>query len=335
MQKNKVFSAGRIVLACFFFLIISSVILEFSFRFFHYKTFAAPQEAFIYNRDCGYLYNPKQIGFEGGFRGGVPVKKNSNERRILCIGESITSGDFIPVESKTWPQLLEKRLNEKKISQNWKVFNGAIGGFGTQHILKMLETKIDLFDPDVVIIYAGAGGNGLVDGSLWVPYPVAKASDSWIARMDKFFYQHLTIYRCLLRYRFHNFLTRFAGVCNARGDCFHSHDYEGVLEDIRKIVLFVKSKNVVPVVIAFPIWKEKANRMLGSQAADTLQFIVQRISEIGEKTKSAHFDMRQIFRDTNEPENFYFYDYLHIKPEGCDRFSKAIADSLTVNKIIW
>jgi len=79
-----------------------------------------------------------------------PVKKDCNELRLICFGNSFTEGIGAPNDS-TWPKLLENKLNNL-LSKKVSVFNAGISGSDPFFYFKLLEEKMLKYNPDLVLL---------------------------------------------------------------------------------------------------------------------------------------------------------------------------------------
>lgn len=82
-----------------------------------------------------------------------PLKKQGDEYRIICLGNSFTEGVGTP-EDSTWPKLLENRLKsrtQKKIT----VFNAGCAGSDPFFEYALLEEKMLKYEPDIVFVALG------------------------------------------------------------------------------------------------------------------------------------------------------------------------------------
>ncbi len=71
--------------------------------------------------------------------------------RILVFGDSYTEGLQVPLE-KTFPALLEKKLNENSDSRKFEVLNFGQSGFGTaDSYMRYLNFGVQ-YDPDLVLL---------------------------------------------------------------------------------------------------------------------------------------------------------------------------------------
>jgi lysophospholipase L1-like esterase len=85
----------------------------------------------------------------------LPEAKPAGERRVLCLGDSITMAWGVPVE-RGWPRLLEAQLQQRDPS----VHTVNAGGAGTVCVDEYwwgLKNRFGRFDPDVVVVAMSCG----------------------------------------------------------------------------------------------------------------------------------------------------------------------------------
>jgi len=88
-----------------------------------------------------------------GYRGEVyPEKKGMNEFRIICVGDSCTFGWNASIP---YPKALSKLLNENESSRVYSVINFGTPGYTSYQGLKLLESEIFHYNPDVVTVFFG------------------------------------------------------------------------------------------------------------------------------------------------------------------------------------
>ena len=77
--------------------------------------------------------------------------KPAGVRRVLCVGDSFTAGEQVPIE-QTWPGVLERLLNENASGEAWEVVNAGYPAYCTALEARWLEKFGALFDPDRVVL---------------------------------------------------------------------------------------------------------------------------------------------------------------------------------------
>ena len=81
------------------------------------------------------------------------ITEKNNEYRILSIGESTTATLFNGESS--WPEELERILNNRSSIIKFKVFNEGLSGTTSIHILNNLKDNLRKYNPDMVIAMMG------------------------------------------------------------------------------------------------------------------------------------------------------------------------------------
>ncbi len=121
-----------------------------------------PYASFITSPNPRLRYVPKP-GSQGISSYGIrdyeyPLEKPDGTFRIGVLGDSVAFGYCTPTESlpieKTFPKLLEKRLNAPVLPghQKVEVINLAVSGYDTLQEVEFLRTKGLAFDPDLILV---------------------------------------------------------------------------------------------------------------------------------------------------------------------------------------
>lgn len=87
------------------------------------------------------------VGFGYFNRGG-------NYTTILCLGDSVTKGEGVPVK-KNYPAQLENLLNLSLKEKKFQVINSGAGRVNTAIVLDSLPDLIDRFKPKIIILMVG------------------------------------------------------------------------------------------------------------------------------------------------------------------------------------
>jgi lysophospholipase L1-like esterase len=78
------------------------------------------------------------------------LHKPDGSRRIAIIGDSVTAGLWINDDTKVYPAVMEKHLQNLGFSVD--VMNLGVAGYNTQQEVEMLKDKGLKFNPDLVIL---------------------------------------------------------------------------------------------------------------------------------------------------------------------------------------
>jgi lysophospholipase L1-like esterase len=110
-----------------------------------------------WNYKSYYGVEPKQLVNSLGYRGKeTTVEKPEHVFRIVCLGGSTTFGLGESDESQTYPELLEKRLNELYPGgPHFEVINAGTPGWSSAESLINLHFRVLELSPDMVILYDG------------------------------------------------------------------------------------------------------------------------------------------------------------------------------------
>ncbi|MFH1857775.1 MAG: SGNH/GDSL hydrolase family protein [Candidatus Omnitrophota bacterium] len=174
--------------------------LEGWLRFTHrgIRTYLPPG-AYQSHPTCRYTLKPNFTGRSLG----VPFQFNAKgfrdlERsyekgvgvfRILCIGDSVTFGPGLPFE-KTYPQMLERRLNQRFPDRQIEVLNMSVPSYGTVYEARLLEEEGVRYHPDLVMFVYVYNDSGY-------SLPLTPAKIKWINAIKDFF-RHLAMYEFLV-----------------------------------------------------------------------------------------------------------------------------------------
>jgi lysophospholipase L1-like esterase len=85
----------------------------------------------------------------------LPQTKETNEYRILCVGDSCTLGFWVD-QHQTYPYQLQQLLNQRSdLGRHYRVINGGCVGFTSFQVSRFLERWLPRIRPDMVIFSAG------------------------------------------------------------------------------------------------------------------------------------------------------------------------------------
>lgn len=79
-----------------------------------------------------------------------PGPRQPGEFRILCLGDSISTGNDLP-NKYTYEFVMRADLQKRFPHRLWRVKNGAVNGYSIQQSLAVLEELYDVWQPDLVI----------------------------------------------------------------------------------------------------------------------------------------------------------------------------------------
>ncbi len=140
------------------------LLLEVALRIAGYDPFSAMRQgrgAFLRPSDVPDLHYELRPGARGlawgtrvsinslGFRGPEPDPAHPGRPRILVIGDSVAFGNRLPA-GREFPALLQTQLREQIPSA--EVLNLAVTGYDTVQEIALLESRLDLLRPDLVVL---------------------------------------------------------------------------------------------------------------------------------------------------------------------------------------
>ena len=143
-------------------IVILLIILELIFRIGKefpvlYETgsdqaYITPTDNFIlgYELKRGYEAGIYKINSLGMRDYTSSVEKEEGIFRIATVGDSLTFGVEIELD-KTWPKLLERKLQEK-ISKDIEVYNLGVDAYNSEQEAEYIDKKVLGFKPDLIII---------------------------------------------------------------------------------------------------------------------------------------------------------------------------------------
>jgi lysophospholipase L1-like esterase len=148
-------------------LVVAFVLGELGVRVLqHYGVLADPRETAVFepveyagkfrmsrNEALGWELDPNDpLVNADGFRGREYEVGKSDAIRIIALGDSVTFGRGVPLES-TYAKLLEDRLNrEERGSLRYEVLNLGVGGYNSRQQLEFYKKKGRKYEPDFLVI---------------------------------------------------------------------------------------------------------------------------------------------------------------------------------------
>ncbi len=98
------------------------------------------------SKDFNFKVQYNSIGLRGEVK---KKKKDSNEYRIVVLGDSFVEG-FGTSNDSTFPKLLEKKMNS--VSLKTSVINGGICGSNPLYEINLYHNKLEEYNPNLVIM---------------------------------------------------------------------------------------------------------------------------------------------------------------------------------------
>jgi len=203
----------------------------------------------IPNKDT-YLYSIITSTNSHGMRDDEPIISESNPpRRIVAIGDSFTFGYRVKGED-TYPNVLEKLLNQQRSDERFEVLNLGVGGYSTQQEAIALKHNGLKWDPELIII-----GYTLNDPQIDPLQPLQAYFNKKIK-----WWQHFNILRLIAELKF-MYDVRTLG----NGDYFiyvHNDDrkWQSVVSGFHEISNSSREKDIPVLLIIFPMIDKHGTR---------------------------------------------------------------------------
>lgn len=105
------------------------------------------------NQNLGWELDPSDPRINAdGFRDREYAVGKSDAIRIIALGDSVTFGRGVPLES-TYAKVLEDRLNrEDRDGLRYEVLNFGVGGYNSRRQLELYKAKGRKYEPDLLVI---------------------------------------------------------------------------------------------------------------------------------------------------------------------------------------
>jgi len=120
-----------------------------------------PQEGYLHDQELMHRLKPNQEAYTHSFPVHTnsyglrdrefPIQTEPGTVRILCLGDSLTFGNGVAVES-TWPKQLEDLLNSAPTGVHYQIINAGVSAYDTWQEIGYLERYGMQFQPSVVIL---------------------------------------------------------------------------------------------------------------------------------------------------------------------------------------
>jgi lysophospholipase L1-like esterase len=267
-----------------------------------------------------------------GLRGGeISTPKPPNTVRIVVVGDSITFGYGIPVES-TYAKVLEKRLNDNAPGKTqYEVLNGGTVGGSLSDYYHFLSQKTELLQPDMILV-------GLALNDILVYSESGSISEAgaqwhgrrfpWTRKFSRFLLRHSQLYLfCYSRLKSAMYGSGIIDVNKVRGlnfvtltppSPYQKEAWESSLRMLAKIVAFCRERGYRVGVIVFPMqmqlsteelqfYRDNYRLHLGDETLSGEP--QQRLREFAAKTGVTMVDLLPVYR-AYHPEELYLQNAM-------------------------
>jgi lysophospholipase L1-like esterase len=272
-----------------------------------------------------------------GLRGEeISIPKPPNSARIVVVGDSVTFGYGIPLES-TYVKVLERLLNKNAVGKTkYEVLNGGTLGGSLSDYDHFLVDKAETLQPDMILIglslndilvYSESGAISET-GAEWHGHSVR-----WSRRPSRFLLRHSQLYMfCYSQLKSALYSTGITDVNKARGlnfvtltpaSTYQKEAWESSLRMLTKIVAFCRKRGYKIGVAVFPMQMQLSPRELQfyhdkyhlNLGPDALSGEPQRkLREFATDMDITMVDLLPVYRASN-PEELYLRNALiHADP---------------------
>jgi lysophospholipase L1-like esterase len=254
-----------------------------------------------------------------GLRGKLPpIKKDTNEYRIVVLGDSFIEGQGAPNDS-TFPVLLEKNL--QNINKKITVINAGICGSNPIYEKELYKNKLKQYQPNLVIL----------ETNLTDLQDIEYALHQNIMPLIEYFYAISHIYRLVLYFGFLNNNFNFE---NASKNTLKKRKIiiNILLENTNHFNQKLKTENKILLLLYLPLTNE-----LGYNAIEKKPCIEwkQRILS----SKIPMFDLQNEYKKINFTNKdtmnaYYWLQDHHFTPKGYSFMANKVAQELIEKKYV-
>jgi lysophospholipase L1-like esterase len=274
---------------------------------------------------------------EQGFRSGpIAETKSPDELRILALGDSITIGDYFPIDL-VFTTLLESALQRSQRSKKVSVINAGVMDIGLKEEILILKEQGISIEPDIVILNFYQNDSRPSWG-----FSSETRHRGWLRRHSvavEFIYNQLK----LLQWIKEKGTDRFAWVESKESLDWKENksDFKQLVSDARYdwgsaweesswqeiLPLFEELKSLSEVhgfkvlIANFPV----TFQVYSSVYDDTPQ---RYLEEISKKLGFAYIDLLPAFREAAQENDDLFYDQCHPTKEGYELVAQTIESAL-------
>jgi lysophospholipase L1-like esterase len=175
-----------------------------------------------------------------GIRDDEPQAEGNDLRRVVALGDSFTFG-FGVSGDETWPNVLERLLNERSGDDPFEVLNFGVGGYSTRDEVLTLRHKGMEWDPELVVI-----GYTLNDPEIDPIQPLHQyfRTPSW--------WQHSELLRLMAWRKFRWDKRRLGRRDYHRYLHAHPRKWRSVVNGFAEISALAREKGIPALVVIFP-----------------------------------------------------------------------------------
>ena len=243
-----------------------------------------------------------------GFRGDVITRhKAPGTFRILALGDSCTFGWSVRAK-ESYPQVLQLLLRARG-GQAYEIVNAGVPGYSSYQVRLLYQDKLQLYSPDVLIVFVGANDvalNMVSDKERYVLPEVVVDAEAYLMQ---YVWSYAFMKYGIMKMMFGHGLTMRV-------------TYEDHLKNLEEIKAAAVGRKI-PVYFISPVWRKAEGGMIKNPMLDETPFID--LYAILEKAMAAeHVKVEELILD----------DGVHLTPLGHKILAQAIMDRLVTDKVI-
>lgn len=307
-----------LIISIIFFLIFFEIVARLSYNFYsNYNSemwrYAVEIKKHSLNENLPHEHQPyKESVLYGitiktnndGFRAekDYNLTKSKNTFRILVLGDSVTLGWGVEY-NKTYPKLLENKLNQLKI-KNFEVINMGVGNYNTPMELETLKSKGLKYNPDFIIL-----GYYINDAEL----TPQKIKFNFIKRNSYLF--------AFLWDKYINIKIKSNSNFNYTSfySSLYKKDFEGrknTESALRQIIQISKLNNITVLVVNFPEFHNFKNYSFNE--------VNEFVSNITEQEGATYLDLLPYYKNYNPQDIWVSFEDVHPNELGHNIAADAI-----------
>jgi len=251
-----------------------------------------------------------------------PLAKEPGELRIVGLGDSLTFGKGV-LDGETYLARLDELIGDEHV----RVVNAAFNGYATFHYRQWVRTRLDTFQPDVLIVGLYAG-NDMEPVGKFASGPLAD-----LARASALRHLLVQTYRRFLWKRVvalkrgtsveevERDLERYRGV-RSRPEDRMAELWGGALEDLRQIREITAARGVRTAVLLIP-----TSPMVRAEDPHAYSWLAQRVEQLGLPVIDPRPELRRMQVDEGTSP-WLAHDEGHLDPEGHRAVAAVLAAAL-------
>jgi len=281
--------------------------------------------------DLGYRLRPN---FEGkaylsfvktnslGFRGPEFAPNPRNGLRVVAIGDSCTFGFGVSDNEHTYPFQLSTLMQNADVSA--EVINAGVVGYSSYQALKLLQSRVLSFHPDILLIYIGWNDMGNSLSPDWTPTFTQgiERSHFWSNSPP---YLLLALADVISRFR------------PRRPLAYKTAAVDSYSINLTKIVDVARQAGIEPMLISWPtrvalhIDRLRTTEVMpGSGITYDQWFDFYQRYQVALRAVAAAKNVKVIplADDLNQKDSSYYIDEIHLSDQGNSEAAAVIFDSL-------